>query len=291
MQIIRGRAMGSSCAVAFAMILIVIFAHNTYGQYSGECWIADYYNVFKLSGAEAIQVPGFSQPLSLSINAKDGSCWVADTDAIAVKKLSPAGEQLAVLDTTSNPPAFKTNPSSVAVDPRDGSCWVAVIDSIYKFSSDAKQLFKQEGFNEPVIYANPTNGECWVADSNNARVVKLSADGKQVWEKQIEGITQPKSLSVNPNDGSCWVLDAFTHKLAKLASDGKVLVNTTAAPVVTRVSRFPAPLLPKMVELLPPPKTAPMSAPLPVWRSTMRTRMKQVSMCTTVMAVIMIRSM
>lgn len=40
-----------------------------------------------------------------------------------------------------------------------------------------------------------------------------------------------------------------------------------AMPAVSRVRKFPAPLLPKIVELEPP-KTAPMSAPLPVCRST-----------------------
>ena len=46
-----------------------------------------------------------------------------------------------------------------------------------------------------------------------------------------------------------------------------MIIKTIAIPVVSRVRKFPAPLLPKMVEL-DPPNTAPMSAPLPVWRST-----------------------
>ncbi len=46
-------------------------------------------------------------------------------------------------------------------------------------------------------------------------------------------------------------------------------MKTIAIPVVSRVRKFPAPLLPKMVALEPP-KTAPTSAPLPVWRSTTR---------------------
>jgi DNA-binding beta-propeller fold protein YncE len=107
---------------------------------------------------------------------------------------------------------------------------VAVIDTVYKFSSDAKQLAKIEGFNEPVITVNPTNGECWVADSNNARIVRLSDAGKQLGVIQIEGIGQPKSISINPKDGACWVLDAFSHQVAKLSSDGKVLVKVAAAP-------------------------------------------------------------
>ncbi len=44
-------------------------------------------------------------------------------------------------------------------------------------------------------------------------------------------------------------------------------MNATAVPVVSFVSRLPAPPDPKSV-WLPPPNTAPMSAPLPVCRST-----------------------
>jgi len=222
----------SLCQIAITVILMSIFTVNAHAQYNGECWAADYTSVLKISGAggQPMQVTGFIQPLSLSVNPSDGSCWVADTDAVRVRKMSATGQELAVLNGSSEPPVFSTQPSSVSVDPRDGSCWVAVFDTIYKFSSDAKQLLKVGGFNEPVITVNPTNSECWVADSNNARVVRLSAAGEQLQAMQIEGVTQPKSISVNPADGSCWVLDAFTHKVVKLSSDGKVLVATAAAP-------------------------------------------------------------
>ena len=46
-----------------------------------------------------------------------------------------------------------------------------------------------------------------------------------------------------------------------------VAMKTTAAPVVSRVRKLPAPLLPKMV-VLAPPNTASMSAPLPACRRT-----------------------
>ena len=40
-------------------------------------------------------------------------------------------------------------------------------------------------------------------------------------------------------------------------------MKITAAPLVTLVKKLPAPRLPKTVLLAPPPKTAPISAPLP----------------------------
>ena len=223
----QGRLTGTIYLIAIIAILMTAFVANTHAQYNGECWAADYYTIFKISASgEPIQIQGFSQPLSVSINPADGSCWVANTDAITVVKLSAAGDQLAVIDMNT----LGNNPSSVSVDPRDGACWVATVDTIFKFSSDGKQLSKTGGFNEPVLTVNPTNGECWVADSNNARVVRLSAAAKQLGEFQIEGISQPKSISINPADGACWIMDAFSHKIVKLSSDGKILVESSAAP-------------------------------------------------------------
>ena len=215
--------------IAMIAILMTAFAVNAYAQYNGECWAADYYNVIRISAnGEATQVPGFSEPLSLSIDPTDGSVWVADTAMVRVRKLSASGQDLLTLDGTSDPPAFVTNPRSVAVDPGDGSCWVATLYSVLKFSSDGKQLAKIEGFNEPIVAVNPLNSDCWVADSSNARLVRLSAAGQQLAEKKIQGVTQPKSISINPKDGSCWVMDAFTRKVVKLSSDGKILVKVTA---------------------------------------------------------------
>lgn len=225
----QGRTLCTSYLIAIIAVLTGVFAANVHAQYNGECWVADYYNVFKItSDGQPVQVQGFSQPLSLAINPTDGSCWVANTDAVAVTKLSAAGDK--ILSITPEQQIFKSQPASVAVDPRDGACWVGVRDTVYKFSSDAKQLLAIPGFNEPILAVNPKNGECWVADSSNARVVRLSSTGAQLGEMQIDGVTQPKSISINPNDGICWVLDAFTCKVVKISPDFKILKTGLAVP-------------------------------------------------------------
>lgn len=225
----QGRTIESIYLVAVIAILITIFTVSSHAQYNGECWATDYYNVYKIAAnGQATGIPGFSQPLSLSINPTDGSVWVADSDAIRVRKLSSDGQDLFELNSTSTPPAFTSKPRSVSVDPRDGSCWLAVFDTIYKFSADGKELFKMEDFGEPVVSVNVTNGECWVADANNFRVIKFSADGKQLAVIQTEG--KPNSISVNPVDGSCWVLDTDNHKALKIAADGSKLVNVSVKP-------------------------------------------------------------
>ena len=232
----QGRTLCTSYLIAIIAVLTGLFAVNAHAQYNGECWAADYYNVFKIaSSGQPVQIQGFSQPLSLAINPKDGSCWVANTDAILVMKISAAGDPILTINSQDQPQVFKSQPASVAVDPRDGSCWVGVRDTVYKFSSDAKQLAAVPGFNEPILAVNPKNGECWIADSSNARIVRLSADGAQLGAMQIDGVTQPKSISINPNDGICWVLDAFTCKVVKLSPDFKILKAGLAVPTGTAI--------------------------------------------------------
>jgi len=211
--------------IAIITILIAVFVTNTYAQYNGECWAVDYLGAIKISGGKAIKIAGFSQPLSVSINPGDGSVWVADTDAIRVKKLSSTGKVLLTIDK-----GFSTNPASVAVDPKDGSCWVADTTTLFKFSSEGKQISTKEGFNEPTLIVNPKNSELWIADSNNSRVVKMSSDGSQLGVFKIDGIGQPKSISINSEDGTCWVLDPFTMTVVKLSPDGKPIIKVSVSP-------------------------------------------------------------
>ncbi len=57
---------------------------------------------------------------------------------------------------------------------------------------------------------------------------------------------------------------SFVEITAKVS---EVIINTTAAMVVILLKKVAAPLLPKRV-WLDPPKAAPSSAPLPLWRRT-----------------------
>ena len=62
-------------------------------------------------------------------------------------------------------------------------------------------------------------------------------------------------------------------------------MKTIAIPVVRRVKKLPAPLLPKIVEL-DPPKTAPTSAPFPVCNSTTSIKPMLTITCKIIIAVI-----
>jgi len=61
------------------------------------------------------------------------------------------------------------------------------------------------------------------------------------------------------------------------ASANEVSIKTMAATVVALPRNVEAPPLPKRVWLPPPPKTAPISAPLPVCKSTIMIRAMQIT--------------
>jgi hypothetical protein len=87
-------------------------------------------------------------------------------------------------------------------------------------------------------------------------------------------------------------------RLSKIVADGRrpakyprvsdVIMKIIAIAVVSFVRKFPAPLLPKIVELEPPPKTAPISAPLPVCSKTTSINPIQTIMCRIVTAITII---
>jgi hypothetical protein len=63
-----------------------------------------------------------------------------------------------------------------------------------------------------------------------------------------------------------------------------VHINKIAAAAVNLAKNGAAPVLPKTV-WLEPPKAAPMPAPLPCWRSTIKMRARQTIICTMITAV------
>ena len=64
------------------------------------------------------------------------------------------------------------------------------------------------------------------------------------------------------------------------AKPKEVIMKMIAAIVVALLKNVEAPVLPKSVWLEPPPKAAPMSAPLPVCKSTIKISAIQTTVCT-----------
>jgi len=93
------------------------------------------------------------------------------------------------------------------VDPNNGSVWAcdyndtsSALSNIVKIDSGcARTIFSIPGYARPhQVAVNPLDSTAWIADHNNSRVVKLSADGRELGS--IGGFNGPTSVAIlNPS--------------------------------------------------------------------------------------------
>ena len=201
-------------------------------------WVGSTSNVTELSMDSL--VAGFSSPASVSVNNNTGECWVADTGNNRVKKLSATGSVL--LSLTGSAPSMSA-PSSVSVNNSTGECWVADTGGsrIRKFSSSGSQTVNTQvskpKFNAPrTVSVNPNvdpasgqSGVCWVADTGNNLIRKLSSTGTILLDipGSSPAFSGPRSVSVNTSTGACWVADTGNSRVREFASNGTSILNLT----------------------------------------------------------------
>jgi len=192
----------------------------------GSCWVADTYahQVVHIAGDGTVLWRGgeFYIVRSVSVNPADGSCWVTDTSNNQMVRLASDGsEQLRVSGFICL--------SAVAASPLDGSCWVTnVIESsdvgfsnaVTHISADGVVLSQTKtGAFTYAIWAsgclsvNPTDGSCWVADTDDNEVAHLDEDGTEIWRGG--GFSFCRSVAVDPVDGSCWVAQTGHDQIQK----------------------------------------------------------------------------
>jgi len=87
------------------------------------------------------------------------------------------------------------------------------------------------------------------------------------------------------DSSTLWITELDLFLFEKVARVKEVTINKIAIPVVNLVRKFPAPLLPNMVWLLPPPSPEPIAAPFPACNNTVRIKLKAASTCNTVIIV------
>ena len=86
-------------------------------------------------------------------------------------------------------------------------------------SQSGLEIVPVEGFSSPnSVSVNPTDGTCWVADTDNNKVRKISADGTTILA-ELSGFYSPESVSVNQNDGTCWVADTLNNQVKKINAE------------------------------------------------------------------------
>jgi DNA-binding beta-propeller fold protein YncE len=92
-------------------------------------------------------------------------------------------------------------------------------------------MYPPKGLNAPRDIANGHNGDLYVADSRNHRILHIDPDGSllQEWGSFADQATgnapigtfnEPWGVAVGP-DGSVYVTDTWNHRVQKFTSDGK----------------------------------------------------------------------
>jgi len=186
-----------------------------------SCWVTRGTALlhFDADGKESMRVGGFRNLRGVAVDAADGACWVADENA-GLLRIGADGHK------RWQSPGFR-NPVSLAADSRDRSCWVAdpIGARVVHLARSGKTMWSGGRFRSPSwVSVNPKDGSCYVADSQGRQVARLAADGSDIWRKQ--DFTAPSSVTVNPRDGSCWVVDA--GDLVHLSAEGVELTRGPA---------------------------------------------------------------
>ena len=153
---------------------------------NGGCWILDSGRKQILfadpDGNAATFTSELLSPKWMALDSEKDGLWVADSSRIVHFDLT--GHKTKAISS------FKFA-YFLAVDPVRQSIWV--LDQSYlwfgtevvRLSADGKVIFKKRGFEAPRnLVVDPFDGSAVVADTYNVRLVKLSAQGKElgVWE-------------------------------------------------------------------------------------------------------------
>lgn len=131
--------------------------------------------------------------------------------------------------------------------------YVSAKDGVYVFDLEGKYMEHWGSFGEgknQFQYANgiatdPNNGNVYVADTGNSRIVALTPEGKVRWllgapaddpNSSVFGL--PKGIAV-ADDGRIFISDTFAHKVRIIDSEGKLLSASGERGTVGAQFSFP----------------------------------------------------
>jgi tripartite motif-containing protein 71 len=158
----------------------------------------------------------FSEPQGLAVDSK-GDLIVADTGADRVDELTPNGRTLAVWST----------PRPARSTPAAGAAPAADTAPVVNNAPAGATVPAADSFRRPVAVAVGPGDTIYVANTGNARVVELGADGRLIasWggRGRAPGRFQaPDGIAVDPA-GHVFVSDGVLDRVQEFTSDGKLL--------------------------------------------------------------------
>jgi DNA-binding beta-propeller fold protein YncE len=176
-----------------------------------------------------------------------GNLYVADTHNHRIQEFSPTGRLIRSFGSRGSGDGQFWQPRGVAIDPF-GNVWVADHENhrVEKFTATGRFLGKfganggdgsfgggRGEFNSPRGLSSDAQGNIYVADDANHRIVKLANDGTTLamWGRPDlqpgagDGeFNLPYGTAVDVR-GHLWVADTLNNRLVEMTTDGVVLAR------------------------------------------------------------------
>jgi predicted membrane-bound mannosyltransferase/DNA-binding beta-propeller fold protein YncE len=197
----------------------------------------------------------FSAPAGLAVD-REGNLYVADSGNHRIQKFDGDGHFLGVLGSAGGNEGQFNEPWGVAVD-SEGNIYVAdswnhriqKFDSNFRFLKTWGQAFVEVGKRQPEplelfgprSIAIDADGNVWVTDTGNKRVLKFDSDGNFLAQYGVAGsgpgqFDEPVGIAIAPS-GEILVADAWNLRIQRFSPEfeylGEIPVEGWSSHVVT----------------------------------------------------------
>ena len=167
------------------------------------------------SGTEIARVQELQIPAHLSVDQRNGACWVADESSNRIARISSDGTQVFISSVSFN------DIRDIGVDSNDGFVWVAERNRVVKINQNGEIVGQLNDTFSLVqkLAVNENSGEIWLLSWNPSKVGKYSKNGEKIFE--LDGFFEPEDLSINRFDNSCLVADTRNSRLVRISPEGQ----------------------------------------------------------------------